>query len=217
MTNKKRIFDENLTGKQRASRHYKLNALRKKAAEIFKRATLWPFTKNFRSDRLLNAQLMSITNLPVKWTDKDMQNAEAALWKLQKELKIENRSTATLRLVNILALILADSGAKDEEKAQALFDTMNYLGTNMLKKPPQNPTEAVVLCYLAENQPRALPDWYLDALVDLLMKRLNQQQAVHFSNAVYNRVAAALDLPDTSGVADGTEEDDDGIPPEERL
>ena len=217
MANTKRIFDENLTIQQRSARHYKLNALRKKAAEIFKHATLWPFTKNFRSDRLLNSQLMSIINLPVKWTDKDMQNAEAALWKLQKELKIENRSTATLQLENILALILADSGAKDEEKAQALLDAMNYLGTTMLKKPPEKPTDAVILCYLAENQPRALPDWYLDALVDLLMKRLNQQQAVHFSNAVYNRVAAALDLPDTSGVADGTEKDDDGIPAEERL
>ena len=208
---------EKLTDKERAKRSYKLKELRKKAEELFRRATLWPFTKNYRSERLLNAQIINITHLPYSWTDKDLQNAEAALWKLQKELKIENRSTATLRLENILALILADSGAKDEEKAQALFDTMNYLGTNMLKKPPQNPTEAVVLCYLAENQPRALPDWYLDALVDLLMKRLNQQQAVHFSNAVYNRVAAALDLPDTSGVTDATEEDDDGIPPEERL
>ena len=208
---------EKLTDKERAKRSYKLKELRKKAEELFRRATLWPFTKNYRSERLLNAQIINITHLPYSWTDKDMQNAEAALWKLQKELKIENRSTATLRLENILALILADSGAKDEEKAQALFDTMNYLGTNMLKKPPQNPTEAVVLCYLAENQPRALPDWYLDALVDLLMKRLNQQQAVHFSNAVYNRVAAALDLPDTSGVTEGTEKDDDGIPPEERL
>lgn len=217
MANNKRIFDENLTGKQRASKHYKLNALKQKAAEIFKYATLWPYTKNFRSDRLLNSQLMSITNLPVKWTDKDMQNAEAALWKLQKELKIENRSIATLQLENILALILADSACKNEEKAQALFDAMNHLGTTMLKKPPQNPTEAVILCYLAENQPRELPDWYLDALVDLLMKRLNQQQAVHFSNAVYNRVAAALDLPDTSGVKEGTEADDDGIPQEDRL
>ena len=217
MPNKRRVYDDNLTNQQRATRHYKLDALRKKAAEIFKRATLWPFTKNFRSDRLLNSQLMSIINLPYSWTDKDMQNAEAALWKLQKELKIENRSIATLQLENILALILADSACKDEEKAQALFDAMNYLGTTMLKKPPQNPTEAVVLCYLAENQPRELPDWYLDALVDLLMKRLNQQQAVHFSNAVYNRVAAALDLPDTSGVTDATEEDDDGIPPEDRL
>ena len=208
---------EKLTDKERAKRSYKLKELRKKAEELFRRATLWPFTKNYRSERLLNAQIINITHLPYSWTDKDLQNAEAALWKLQKELKIENRSTATLRLENILALILADSGAKDEEKAQALFDTMNYLGTNMLKKPPQNPTEAAVLCYLAENQPRELPDWYLDALVDLLMKRLNQQQAVHFSNAVYNRVAAALDLPDTSGVKDATEEDDDGIPPEERL
>ena len=217
MPNKRRVYDDNLTNQQRATRFRKLTALKNKAAEIFKHATLWPYTKNYRSDRLLNSQLMSIINLPYSWTDKDMQNAEAALWKLQKELKIENRSIATLQLENILALILADSACKDEEKAQALFDAMNYLGTTMLKKPPQNPTEAVVLCYLAENQPRELPDWYLDALVDLLMKRLNQQQAVHFSNAVYNRVATALDLPDTSGVTDATEEDDDGIPPEDRL
>lgn len=220
MANKKKIFENNLTVNQRSARHYKLNALRKKAAEIFKHATLWPFTKNFRSDRLLNAQLMSIINLPYSWTDKDLQNAEAALWKLQKELKIEDRSIATLQLENILALVLADSACKDEEKAQALLDAMNYVGTNMLKKPPEKPTDAVILCYLAENQPRALPDWYTDALVDLMMKRLNPEQAVHFSNAVYKRVAAALDMPDLSGVdiKDApTAEDADGIPPEERL
>ncbi len=220
MANKKRIFDENLTNQQRCSRHYKLDALRKKAAEIFKHATLWPFTKTYRSDRLLNAQLMSIINLPPKWTDKDMQNAQAALWKLQKELKMEDRSIATLQLENILALVLADSAAKNEEKAQALFDAMNYVGTNMLKKPPENPSEAVVLCYLTESQPRELPDWYTDALVDLMMKRLNPQQAVHFSNAVYKRVAAALDMPDLSGVdvKDApAKADDNSIPPDERL